>query len=182
MKSPKKTRTANILQFMQAISWLAFIALCVQTGILFYAFVIQVHIDQSSMHDTYNNLDVYELFLNNTKGYYLLAVLVILGCFFKTLLLFQLTRIFSKVNFENPFKPILASIIIKMSYLSLTIGMLTYFEVRLSNVLSNKENAIAISEFTESPKVFILFAGVLFIIAQVLKRGVEIQAENDLTI
>ncbi|RMB56406.1 DUF2975 domain-containing protein [Dokdonia sinensis] len=182
MNPIKKTRTQNILQVMQAISWLTFISLLVQTGILAYSFLIQVQINPESASELYSGLDLFDTITKTPVVYYLITISIVVSFIFKTLLLYFVTQIFAKIKFERPFTPILSVIVSKMSYVSLTIGILSNVSLRLSQAFLDAENFSVMNEFIKGADAFILFAGILFIIAQVLKRGVEIQIENDLTI
>ncbi len=182
MKTTKKTRTESTLQFMQALTWFTLIGLLAKTAILFFGFLINSHINPESLKDIYNDLDLSEIFSSSRGAYYILTTLILISYAFKILLIFQVTQIFSKINFNQPFKPFLSTLISKMSYVALTIGLLNAVIDKSGLMLLGKEQSTELTIFIESPKVLMFIAGLLFIIAQVLKRGVEIQAENDLTI
>ena len=79
----------------------------------------------------------------------------------------------------NPFKIEVAWILEKVSYVLLGIWLLD----TLSNVHSSwvlKQTGVLPGDWDAGE--FLFMAGLVFIISQVFKRGVEIQAENDLTV
>ena len=76
-----------------------------------------------------------------------------------------------------------ASLITRIGLVAFGIGILTlvansYCEWLMKNGITFPD----LQQYLGGGIEFILFAGVIFFIAQVFKRGIEIQSENELTV
>jgi len=169
----------NTLQFMQGLSWFVLISLIAQTAIVCIGYFTG---DFLFRHDeaVINTAS----FANKSALLYLIVTAVVLSTLIlKVILLFKVTQLFKKVRFDQPFTKTLVTLITVMTKIALAIGILTAVSKRfLLHYTEGLREFTIIDKIVEGPKVFIFFAGLLFIIAQFLKRGLEIQEENDLTI
>ena len=83
----------------------------------------------------------------------------------------------------KPFSSYVADQIKKISYITLEIGILSLIARETSQRMehygleSNKLN-----QFWEDGSAFLLMAAVIYVIATIFSRGVELQSENDLTV
>ena len=97
----------------------------------------------------------------------------------KAFVFFLAIKILSKVKLVNPFKIEVARILESIVYVLLG----TWFIAMLTNAHTSwllKKTGELHGDWVATE--FIFMAGLVFIISQVFKRGVEIQSENDLTI
>lgn len=98
-------------------------------------------------------------------------------------LFYLATRLFEKINLEKPFSEIVSKLILKISYVIFEIGILAIITTNYSERLHKKGIVLPdINEFVNSSSEYIFFAGIVYIIAQIFKRGIELQNENDLTV
>ncbi len=84
---------------------------------------------------------------------------------------------------ENPFTMEVARSLEKISYILLNIWILGFIASTFSFWLTN-QNEILPNSLQEAlgSKGFLFMAGLLFIVSQIFKRGVELQSENELTV
>jgi hypothetical protein len=114
------------------------------------------------MHDSFVN---YSLFVGITTG--LLAI--------KAYVAQLVIQVLSKINLKSPFDMEVAQLMEKISLMILVLWVLSlgasiYQELmELPNMDWNGGEALFLS-------------GLIFLFAQIFKKGVEIQAENDLTV
>ena len=109
--------------------------------------------------------------------------LITLATGLKALIFHWLVKIFLKLNLINPFSREISRLISKIGYVALGVGLLTVIAEAFAKGLIEKGlNLPGISQNVEGGGEFLMFAGVIFIIAQVFKRGIEIQSENELTV
>ncbi len=106
-----------------------------------------------------------------------LFIIVILGS--KAYALWLVTRTLAKVNLSTPFTMEVVLLLQKISSVLLGTAVFSF--------VNNQYGKWIFKRISGSPVVFateeILFmAGLIFIISQLFKRGVELQSENDLTI
>lgn len=83
----------------------------------------------------------------------------------------------------KPFSDFTAGQILQISYYTFSIGLFSYVARQSAKTmqhhgfLTEKLNA-----FWEDAQAFILMAAVVYVIAQIFKRGLALQKENDLTV
>ena len=89
-----------------------------------------------------------------------------------------------KLNLAQPFNNEVGLFIFRLSYLSLATGLFSWWGVKYAGWLTTKGVAMPdIQNMRLGGADVWLFMGVtVFVIAQIFKRGVEIQTENELTI
>jgi hypothetical protein len=97
----------------------------------------------------------------------------------KSFVWFLVIKTLSKINLVNPFKMEVALTLEKISYVlfgTWIVGILSSaYTSRLLKITGELFGSWMTGEF-------IFMAGLVFIISQIFKRGVEIQSENELTV
>ncbi|MES2388796.1 MAG: DUF2975 domain-containing protein [Bacteroidota bacterium] len=173
-----KTRTEEILTVMRVLTWVAYIGLCINAGSVLLAYGLSCFIPEAAKN-IYKGLDMYNLrqfgFMHYSLSVALMAAVPILQAQMCMLLI----KVLSKLNMANPFTKYVASKIVSISYILVGTWVVAVLAQAHDNWLQNELATIRINEVEGLP---LFMAGLVFIIAQVFKRGVEIQAENDLTI
>ena len=92
---------------------------------------------------------------------------------------YLVTRIFLKLNLDFPFSVQVNSLVLKISHVALATGLVSLIANGYTKYLIGKGIEL---HFSWGTTEFIFLSGIIYIIAQILKRGVEIQSENELTI
>jgi hypothetical protein len=91
---------------------------------------------------------------------------------------FLVTELLSSLNLEKPFNLVVQKLMQNISY--------SIFNLWVLAILHNAHVKFLAKRYDYSMDLFssdfIFLAGVIFIFAQIVKRGIEIQSENDLTI
>ena len=88
-----------------------------------------------------------------------------------------------KIDLSKPFNNFVSSQISLLSYITLSIGLLSYIASESAQNLINRGFVTGnLNEFWTDSEAFILMAAVIYIIAVIFKKGVDIQTENDLTV
>ena len=86
----------------------------------------------------------------------------------------------SRNNIYNSFVSRQISLI---SYYTLSIGLLSYIARQSAKNLLHRGFVIDnLNQFWADSQAFILMAAVVYVIATIFKKGIEIQNENDLTV
>jgi hypothetical protein len=88
-----------------------------------------------------------------------------------------------KLDLLKPFNSFVSAQIAKISYYTLSIGLLSYIAKETAKYLQHRgfETDI-LSQFWVDSQAFILMAAIIYVIATIFSKGVEIQNENDLTV
>jgi hypothetical protein len=173
-----KAKTESILTTMNVLSWIVFIGLLIQLGATLVSYFVSI-INPEMTKKLYMGLDLYSVIKLDFWQYSLVAFLMIVLLGLKAYTAYLVVQILSKINLEQPFTMRVALLIEKISHIifaTWAVSMLAnaFHGWLLKNGLPTTENWIS--------GEFIFLAGVIFIIAQIFKKGIEIQSENDLTI
>jgi uncharacterized membrane protein len=88
-----------------------------------------------------------------------------------------------KMDRLKPFNSFVSRQISLISYFTLSIGLLSYIARHLVNNLRHHGFVTDnLNQFWADSQAFILMGAVIYIIATIFKKGVDIQNENDLTV
>jgi hypothetical protein len=178
--------TKQLLKVLHVVSWIIFIGLCVNAGgIIFNAFFALV-VNPIAAKNFWQELDLSGL-LDFDKGYFITVTLLMsIVAIMKAILFYLIVNILhnKKLNLAQPFNIEMKRFISNMSYLSLGIGLFSYWGANYTQwlitqgvIMPDIQNLIL-----AGADVWMFMGIVLLVIAQVFKRGIEIQLENDLTI
>ncbi len=163
---------------MYVLTWIAFIGLMIETGAILVSYVVSCF-NPGAAKNLYKNLNLQELRAFSLGQYTMSVSFVLAISGMKAFVLFLVIKALSKVNLANPFTSEVARLLEKISYILLEIWII---------VVLNNEHAgwllkrTGITSESRSAEEFIFMAGLVFIISQIFKRGVEMQSENDLTV
>lgn len=101
----------------------------------------------------------------------------------KAYLFYIIIWLLHKLDLSQPFNTFVSHQITQLSYYTFSIGLLSYIARQTAKNLQHHGFAIDnLNEFWADSQAFILMAAVIYIIATIFKKGVEIQTENDLTV
>ncbi|RZL30473.1 MAG: DUF2975 domain-containing protein [Pedobacter sp.] len=177
-----KTTTQKWLQVVHVLCWIVFIGLCINTGILLTAYIVNI-INPSWSANMYKGLDLSALNSLSELNYNDIMILVILLTGVKAVIFYSVIEIFKKINFVSPFSESVANIIRRISYLSLSAGVATLIAIAYLKKLNGTEILPApLHEYLQGGEEFVLFGAIIYVIAVVFKRGVELQDEHGLTV
>lgn len=178
-----KTKAGRIFVVIKVLTWTLFIGLCIKTGAILYSFFVSLFINPMAAKNLHLGLNLYEL-MNFNKSYFISIVsLIIIIWGLKAFMFYLITNITLKINLEHPFSDEVAKLILWISYVACAIGLLTTLTSSYTEWISKKGVSLNnLYEYVSGGPEFLFMAGIIFVIAQVFKRGIELQSENQLTI
>jgi hypothetical protein len=177
----KKT-TNTLLWLIQVISTVTFCGLCLQAAGLIFFSLYHV-ISPESSGEMILGIDMSQLFGLGKMDFAILLVLTLSVAVLKAFAFYYTLNIFSTLNLVKPFSQEIASLISKISYLILTAGILGTITFQYSEVLEAKGFELnQLQTWWDDNYAYLLMGSIIFVIAQIFKKGLELQAENDLTI
>lgn len=177
----KKT-TNTLLWVIDVISTLIFCAMCATSAYLLILFFYHLF-DAEGAKDWMIGKDISQLFNLNDVHFGILFSLTLAISFMKALAFYFTIKIFSTLNLVKPFSPEIAALISRISYMILAVGILGIIAFRYSEILAMKGMELnALQGLWDDNFVYLLMGSIIFVIAQVFKKGLELQAENDLTV
>lgn len=181
-----KITTTQILKILYVLSWIIFVGLCVEAGgFIFNAFFTSV-INRIDAKHFWQQVDLSNLY-NYDHGYFLVVTfLMIIVSVLRALLFYLIVKILhdKKLNISQPFNKETGKFIFNVAYLSFGIGLFSWWGVKYAEWFSSKGVTMPDVEHLRfgGADVWLFMSVTLFVIAQIFKRGIEIQTENELTI
>lgn len=177
--------TKQILSILNVLAWIAFISLCIKSGSLLINLIWTLYVNENAAGNILTDIDFSKLYKYSRISFAEILSLLIFLSGFQAYLFYLTTKLFEKINLENPFTEIVSKLILKISYIIFGIGITNIFVSNYSKRLIKK--GIELPEIHEyissySASEFFFLAGIIFVIAQIFKRGIELQNENDFTI
>jgi hypothetical protein len=173
------TRTSFILTTMHVIFWVIFIGLCIEAGAILISYLVSMAVNPGASQDLYRGSNLAGLRAYSIGHYSAIVFLHIILTALKANIAWWVIRIFLELKIERPFSEGVDRIISKISRIALGAGLLALVAHGYSAWLMKRDVAVPI-EWSYAEILF--FAGVIYIIAQVFAKGIELQAENELTI
>ncbi len=178
MEDRSKSRTQTILVVMNVLCWLAFFGLMLDTGGTLFSYVLSLF-NPEAARGMYPGVDLYTLSQVDFKHYTAGVLLRASVSGLKGYVFYVMIQVLNTVNLANPFTMPVAVNLQKMSYLALAAWALGVIQSAHSSwVMDN--TGWKLQEFYSAE--FFLMAGLVYIISQVFKRGVELQEEKELTV
>ncbi|PQJ77370.1 DUF2975 domain-containing protein [Polaribacter glomeratus] len=170
-------KTAKILKVMHILSWIVFIGLCIKTGAILISYFISTGSPEAA-RNLYTGLDLSEYYNHSFRQYTFIVSYKVALFATEAYIAFLVTELLSSLNLEKPFNLVVQKLMQNISY--------SIFNLWVLAILHNAHVKFLAKKYDYSMDLFssdfIFLAGVIFIFAQMVKRGIEIQSENDLTI
>ncbi len=175
-------QTWNILL---VLSWIIFVGLCIEAG-GFIVNAIFAIVNPAVITYLWRQIDLSGL-LKYDHGYFFVVTLVLsIITIVKAWLFFLIIKILHNkdLNMSQPFSKKVRRFIFRLSYAALLIGLFSLYGVKYTEWLIKQGIKMPDTQYMQlgGSDVWLFMAVVLFIIAQIFNRGIEIQSENELTI
>ena len=120
-------RNNFIWKGIQVICWLIFFGYCIQTGALIFNYVFSLF-KPIATHNLHLGLDLSELYLKSKPIYTLVFALIVAVSALKAYLFFVVLKLFKTLNLTKPFSENVSGIIKKITYYTLSIGIIHRFK------------------------------------------------------
>lgn len=177
------SKTNNfVFMVVQIMSWIIFIGLCIEAGALIFNFIYSL-INPLVLHNLYQKLDLSSMYYQSKWTFFCVYSLLLSISILKAVLFYIVIRLLLKINLTKPFDEYVARQILLMSYYTFSIGILCYIAKESTRNLEHKGfDTDKLNQFWSDGQAFILMAAVIYVIAIIFSRGVELQKENELTV
>jgi hypothetical protein len=177
-----KTKNDFILIVLNVVSWIIFVGLSIQAGGLIVNFAFSVF-KPEIVGNLYQKLDLSSLYQQSKWAFFGMYGFVLFIAVLKAILFYIVIMLPYKLNLSKPFSSFVAKKITQISYYTFSIGILSFIAQQTAKNLSHHGFEIdKLSQFWVDSQAFILMAAIIYVIATIFKKGVEIQNENDLTV
>lgn len=172
-------KTTQVLSILKIAAWIIYIGLCIQTGAMIISLLMTLFGNPEGAKDLYRGMDLSELYAFDKWHFIFLMSFVIIISASKAHMFYRVIKIFSKINLTHPFSQRVANLISNISGIAMGIGIFSFLSNNYAQWLMKKGLNFS---YESGGTEFLFLAGILFVIAQIFKRGIELQSENELTI
>jgi len=167
---------------LQIVSWIIFVGLCIEAGALLVNFVYSLF-KPEVVHNLYQKLDLSQMYNTSKMIYFGMYGFILTIAVSKAYLFYVVIMLLHKLDLEKPFSTYVADQFKKISYITLEIGILSFIARETSQKMVHYGlESDTLNQFWEDGSAFLLMAAVIYVLATIFSRGVEIQNENDLTV
>lgn len=171
------SKTELLLKIMRFLAWVVFIGLLIKAGAIMMSFGVSIS-NSEAAKDLYRGMDLSRYETYSFVNYTFIVIYYILLYLLQAYIALFATKLLSSMNMEKPFNTTVVDLLQKISYTILGVWIIAILHnihlVILEKVADIQPEHIA--------GEFIFLAGMIYVLAQLFKRGAEMQTENDLTV
>lgn len=167
---------------LKIVAWIIFVGLCIEACGLLVNFFFSIY-DPEFIPKLYQKLDLSKIYNRSEWAFFQIYSFILAIAFLKAYLFYLVIMLLTKLNLSKPFSNFVSKQITQISFCSFSIGLLSYIARETAKNLSHRGFDIQdLNQFWADSQAFILMAAVIYIIAAIFKKGMELQSENDLTV
>src|SRR5690606_15331987 len=176
-------RNNLVFYSLQVIAWIIFIGLCIEAGALTVNFIVSLY-NPGFLQNLYQKLDLKQMYDESKMIFFGVFGFILAIAYLKAHMFYIVIRLISKLDLEKPFNHYAARQITNISYYTFSIGIISYIARQTTKNLSQHHgfNIDMLNQFWTDSQAYILMAAIIYVIATIFSRGVEIQTENELTV
>ena len=164
------------------VAWLIFVGLSIEAGGLIVNFFFSLY-KPEFVQNLYEKLDLSEIYKSSRLAFFGIYSFILTISILKAFLFYIVIRLMQKMDLSKPFSTFVATQIKQISYYTLSIGLLSSIASQFARYLMHHGFVTDnLNRFWTDGQAFILMGAVIYIIATIFKKGVDIQDENDLTV
>ncbi len=177
------TKTNNFVFWgLYILAWVIFVGLSIEAGGLIVNFFFSLY-KPELVQNLYQKLDMMPILNESKWAFFSLYGFVLSIALLKAILFYILIVLMHKMDLQKPFNTFVSKQIAKVSFFTLSIGILGYIARKITSSLNYYGfSTNHLDQFWADSQAFILMGAVIYIIATIFKKGVDIQNENDLTV
>lgn len=167
---------------LHIVAWLIFVGLSIEAGGLLVNFFFSLY-KPESVQNLYQKLDLIKMYEDSKWAFFGIYSFILSISILKACLFYKVIKLMHKIDLSKPFNTFVSRQISQISYFTLSIGLLSYIARQLAkNLMHYGFVTDSLNQFWADSQAFILMGAVIYIIATIFKKGVDIQNENDLTV
>ncbi|MBP6687939.1 MAG: DUF2975 domain-containing protein [Lacibacter sp.] len=175
-------RNDYLFKGLYVVAWIIFVGLSIEAGGLIVNFIFSIY-KPEFVQNLYQKLDLSEMYNRGKWAFYGMYSFILFIAILKACMFYVVIRLMGKLNLAKPFSEYVSKQIALISYYTLSIGLLSYFARQSARNLQHHGFEIdQLNQFWGDSQAYILMAAVIYVIATIFSKGVEMQNENDLTV
>jgi hypothetical protein len=164
------------------VAWMIFVGLCIEAGALIVNFVYSLFKPEIIAY-LYEKLDLSDMYARSKWAYFGMYSFIMVISVLKAIMFYIVIRLLMKLDLSKPFSSFVSEQITLISYFTFSIGILSYIARQTAkNLLHRGYEIDQLDRFWVDSQAFILMAAVIYVIATIFKKGIELQNDQDLTV
>lgn len=167
---------------LHIVAWMIFVGLCIEAGALIVNFVYSLFKPEIIAY-LYEKLDLSDMYARSKWAYFGIYSFIMVISVLKAIMFYIVIRLLMKLDLSKPFSSFVSEQITLISYFTFSIGILSYIARQTAkNLLHRGYEIDQLDRFWVDSQAFILMAAVIYVIATIFKKGIELQNDQDLTV
>lgn len=171
---------------LHVIAWIIFVGLCIEAAGFLVNTIATLSLTPEGAKRFWTQADLSELYHHNLTYYVTLTCLICIVTILKAIMFYVIVRIFydKKISLSKPFHESVRKFLLTIAYISMGIGLFSLRGAQNVNMIIAEGVKMPDLEHLklEGASIWLFMSVILLVIAQVFKKGIEIQNENDLTV
>jgi hypothetical protein len=175
-------RNNFVFKGLHIFAWIIFVGLSIDAGGLIVNFFFSLY-KPEFVANLYQKLDLSEMYNESRWAFFGMYSFILVISILKAILFYVVILLLQKLDLLKPFNSYVATRIKSISYYTLAIGLLSYIASETArNLQHHGFETDTLNQFWADSNAYVLMAAVIYVIAAIFSRGIEIQNENDLTV
>ena len=179
-----KISTELMLKILNVVSWIIFIGLSVEAGGFITNAFFTLLLNPVGARHFWQQVDLSGLYYFDRGHFFAQALMICIVAVMKAYLFYVIVRALKKINMSRPFSPKMGARILKIAYVTFVIGLFSVWGFNNTAWLAAK--GVKMPNIQDmrlgGGDVWLFMSVTLFVIAQIFKKGIELQTENELTV
>jgi hypothetical protein len=181
-----KITTVTMLKVLYVLAWIIFVGVCIEAGgFIFNAFFTLV-LNPVDAKYFWQEVDLSGLYKYDHGYFFVITLIMSIVAVLRSCLFYLIVKILSgkKLDMSQPFNAEVGRFIFSISYITLLIGLFSWWGSKYAEWLVRQGVKMPDIQYLRlaGADVWLFMSVTLFVIAQIFKRGIEIQSENELTV
>ena len=181
-----KSRTKQILKLLYILSWIIFVGVCIEAGGSIFSAFYTLVINSFNARTFWVGNDLSALYTYGRGHFFTETLLISIASVMKACIFYLTIKILhdKKLDISQPFSREVGLFIIRISCLAFGVGMFTWAGAVYTDWLVRQGVKMPDTQHLRlgGADVWLFMSVTLYVIAQIFKRGIEIQSENELTV
>ena len=173
-------KTEKILETLKIVVWVIFIGTAVFALIQIIAFVMSLIIPDTAKYISGIDIKFSELRMNHLKEYVFVVSFILAIAVLNVQAWQKVKDILTKINLQTPFSMDVAKLLEEIGQILISIWVISYIGNQYVHWLA--KHIEGIEGRLDISFQYLFSAGIVYIVSQIFKRGVELQNESELTI
>ena len=176
----------NFLTVLHIGAWIIFVGVCIEAAGFITSTISTIALDPERAKHFWHQVDLSSLYNYDKVEFLIQSVLICLVALLRVVIFYLIIMFLhkKKIDISRPFSNDLTRFTQQIAYLSIFTGILSAQGAKFAARLEGKGISLPDIENMRlgGADVWLFMGLILLVIAQVFKKGIEIQSENELTV